>query len=353
MLVIGAAEHEAHQLFRVAGAARLADGSIVVADGGSTELRRFDAKGGFVKLLARKGQGPGELPGIEDLKHLGGDTLAVVVGIGRATFFDERGEFLWNINHRRTLNDREFRGPVAVAGAFGDGSAVLVTFVQPQARARGERWIGTGPVAIVARDGSIIRSLGELPIMSIVMAEHPRPAWFSAPVAVANDADSFWIGLGTEYSIRQYARDGRLVRIIRRSWTPRRVTSRDIDEYVVEWGKRWIRETGAEAERRRADLRDDPYESVVPAYSELIADRAGRLWVRTPDIRDAPRAGQLYTMPLVPSTWSVFDARGVWLCEVTFPANFHPQEIGRDYVLATARDADGVETVVLHRLIGG
>lgn len=211
----------------------------------------------------------------------------------------------------------------------------------------------TAPVAIFDRAGENIRQLGEMPFSRLVMAEYPRPAWFAAPLSVANDDEHFWIGLGTEYSIRQYTREGRLVRIIRRAWTPTRVTSRDIDQYVTEWGKRWIRETGADAERRRAELRDSPYESVVPAFSRFIADRSGRLWVRTPDLRDAPRAGQLNTMPLVPSTWSVFGRDGAWMCDVTMPADFQPYEIGADYVLAVARDADGVETVVLHRLRGG
>ena len=352
-LVIGTGNEEAHQLSRVRGAARLADGSIVVADGGSTELRMFDAQGRFVRLLGRKGGGPGELPGLERLVHLAGDTLAAIVGLGRAVYYDGKGAYLWNVSHYDTPADRNFRGPRVIAAAFGDGSTIIATVVQPTPRGRGERWMMTAPFALMARDGTIIHSLGELPSMRVVMAEHPRPAWFGAPLAIANDHDSFFVGLGTEYSIREYGRDGRLTRIIRRAWQPVRVTSRDIDRYVVEWGKRWIRTTGAEAERDRADLRDDPYESVVPAFSQFIADRAGRLWVRTPDLRDAPRAGQLNTMPLVASTWSVFDRSGAWLCDVTLPADFQPLEIGSDYVLAVTRDADGVETIVLLRLLGG
>src|SRR5688572_23269160 len=147
-----------------------------------------------------------------------------------------------------------------------------------------------------------------------------------------------------------YTRDGRLARLIRRRWIPVRVTDAEIDTYVVEWGKRWIKATGAEAERRRADLRDDSYERTVPAFSRLLVDRAVRLWVRTPNIADAPRAGQLNTTPLVASQWSVFDSIGVWLGDVTLPAEFQPFEIGTDYVVGAARDADGLETLVVYGL---
>ena len=204
----------------------------------------------------------------------------------------------------------------------------------------------TFPVTFVDRRTAPIRSLGELPLGMVVMDERPRPPWFSAPLSVAGNDDTFFIGLGTEYSIRVYGRDGRLTRIIRRAWTPVNVKSSDIDTYVVEWGKRWIRTTGAEAERQRADLRDDPYATVVPAFSQFIADRTGRLWVRTPHLADAPGAGQLNTSPLVPSVWSVFDRDGGWLGDVTLPAFFQPFDIGADYVVGVARDADGVQTVV-------
>lgn len=65
----------------------------------------------------------------------------------------------------------------------------------------------------------------------------------------------------------------------------------DIDSYVVEWGKRWIKSTGAAAEAERVDLRNDPYASVVPAFSQLIPDAIGRLWVREAHLADAPGAG--------------------------------------------------------------
>jgi hypothetical protein len=50
------------------------------------------------------------------------------------------------------------------------------------------------------------------------------------------------MSFGTEYAIRVYSADGKLTRIIRRRRTPVKVTSADIDTFVTEWSKRWIRD---------------------------------------------------------------------------------------------------------------
>ena len=47
-LVIGNRVGEAYEFSRVAGTARLSDGRIVIADGGSLQLRFYDASGSFL-----------------------------------------------------------------------------------------------------------------------------------------------------------------------------------------------------------------------------------------------------------------------------------------------------------------
>src|SRR5687768_145368 len=56
-VVEGAPEY---QLFRVRHALRLDDGSILVADGGSRELRFYDSTGRHIRSIGRDGEGPGE-----------------------------------------------------------------------------------------------------------------------------------------------------------------------------------------------------------------------------------------------------------------------------------------------------
>src|SRR5690606_37218699 len=60
-VVIGRAEGEADDvLHSVSGAVRLRDGRIVIADGGSSELRFYDPQGRYRSTAGRRGGGPGE-----------------------------------------------------------------------------------------------------------------------------------------------------------------------------------------------------------------------------------------------------------------------------------------------------
>lgn len=67
----------AQELYRVSGAVRLADGRIVVANSGSSELRYFDSTGGYLRSVGRRGGGPGEFTGDLKLLPYHGDSLLV------------------------------------------------------------------------------------------------------------------------------------------------------------------------------------------------------------------------------------------------------------------------------------
>jgi hypothetical protein len=324
---------------------------LIVANSASSELRQFNADGTFIKASGRQGQGPGEFERIEAVLRLPGDTV-VVLDQGAIKFFSPDGAFV-RAGDVRVPRITQIQGPPLVMAIFPDGSRVLTGTALPPPRARGERWTDFRSVLLVDATNSVTRSLGTLPFMQYAMDNRPQRPWFGAQFTFANNAQSFYYGIGDQYSIMQFSSDGRLTRIIRRRWAPRQVTSADIDAYVKEWGKRWIRSSVAEAEARYADIRDDPYATTVPAFSQLVIDADERLWVREPQIADAAWAGQLYGVPLVSSTWSVFDRVGRWLCDVPMPSRFLVKEIGSDYVLGVARGDDDVETVVMYQLESG
>ncbi|MBK7596337.1 MAG: hypothetical protein IPJ11_14120 [Gemmatimonadetes bacterium] len=355
-LVIGADGGPDYELSRVRGAARLGDGRIVVADGGSLALRFYDAAGRYVKSAGGKGGGPGEFEQLESFWRVRGDTLvAGSLMRGDLSYFTGDGKYL----HR--LPSTPPPGPPGGASSTGmpftlvplDGGGLRVSAMMPMGRqtAGNPRSVDSFPVAVVDRRQVETRRIGALPMMEVALheGEYGSP-WFGAKAAYAVDATRFYVGLGTAYSISVYTRDGTLSHTIRRAWSPRRVTKADVDSYMTEWGKRWIKSKGAQAEKERAELRNDRYATTVPAFSQFIADGTGRLWVREAHLADAPGAGQLNTTPLVPSTWSVFDPAGRWLGDVTMPARFLPRDIGTDYVLGVALDDDNVETVVMYRL---
>jgi 6-bladed beta-propeller protein len=351
-LVIGTQGGAMYEFARVVGAARLHDGRIVVADGGSLSLRFFDSTGTFLKSVGRHGEGPGEFKTLRSFFVMPGDTMIAGDAIGALSYFTGTGEY---IQRRGVANP-----PLSVASAGlaialapldGSGIRAVAALPRPRPRGAGSRWVDSFPVAIVDAGNSDIARIGVHPVGEVATSDGAASqVWFTANAVFAGAGGPFYIGYGSEYVIRVYTVQGQLRQIIRRSWTPVRVTNADIDRYVIEWGKRWIKSTGAEAEAERTSLRKSPFASTIPAFSQFIADRVGRLWVREAHLADAPGSGALNTTPLAASRWSVFDPNGHWLGDVTMPARFQPRDIGADYVLGSALDEDDVPRVVLYRL---
>ncbi|MBL0171085.1 MAG: hypothetical protein IPP90_10190 [Gemmatimonadaceae bacterium] len=197
---------------------------------------------------------------------------------------------------------------------------------------------------------TVMRELGQHPYMEMISeSTGPGKPWLGAEEVFFSTGSRFYLGYGSEYAVRRYSASGKLEQIIRRAWTPPEITSKDIATFVEEWLVRWSRKPGA-MDTDRKDLLDDNYARTLPAFSALMADNLGRVWVRTPRAIDGAVAGSLNDYSIGPSTWSVFGADGRWLGDVTMPARFSPTEIASDYVLGIARDDDGVQTVVRYRL---
>ena len=65
---------------------RLSDGSLAVANGGSSEVRLYSAEGSHIASLGGEGDGPGEFRAIVGLDNAG-DSVIVLDANGRVTFF--------------------------------------------------------------------------------------------------------------------------------------------------------------------------------------------------------------------------------------------------------------------------
>lgn len=93
VLVIGGAQSEgADDLFGVAGAVRLSDGRIAIADRGSSGIRLYSSGGSHVRTSGGKGSGPGEFRGVDGIARIRGDTILVWDrSAGRMSVFDPAG----------------------------------------------------------------------------------------------------------------------------------------------------------------------------------------------------------------------------------------------------------------------
>ncbi|MGH7482222.1 MAG: 6-bladed beta-propeller [Longimicrobiales bacterium] len=331
----------AYQLYQAWDATRLSDGTIVVANSGTKELRFYDTTGRHVRSVGGEGAGPGEFDGIMFVGVAAGDTIIVWdASTKRISRFSLGGTFL-------DATTVEFAGlfPQAV-GMFGDGSvAVNDGFGTPTTFHE----MSSGPVldsatyVRVEPGSAAVDTLGTfagnelyVEIGEGTLGISIRP--FGERTAFATHGDRYYVGARDEFEIRVYgAASDSLETVIRIPRTPEPVT----EEHVARWRERRLANA---SEDRRAELRRE-FERIQPVdhfapYADLIVDSEGAIW----GARGAPAADATVT------TFDVFDPDGRYLGAVPVPAALSPLEIGPDWILASTRDALDIEHIVVHPL---
>jgi hypothetical protein len=83
-------------------------------------------------------------------------------------------------------------------------------------------------------------------------------------------------------------------------------------------------------------IRNATYAERFPAYETFLLDRAGNIWVQE-------------FAPGKPLQFQVYDPAGTLIARTALPDGVRPLDIGKDYVLGTAKDGDGLEQVQLYR----
>ena len=342
MLEIGTFEGDSlYQLYRVAGARRLADGRVVVANAGSFEVRVYGADGRYQRAWGQEGEGPGEFLDMRLVGAMSSDTVVVLDNRNRRFSFMHPDEgFLGSVPV-----DEEVRGSPRAQGVFEDGTVVTgggPPFIFGEGELRhGPRRSPTN-FSSWARDGSLATDFGEYPGSEIFMwvavgniGAAPLP--FGRGTVAAVSADRLYLGTQDSYEIRAYDPSGSLRSIIRLDQELRPVTASDEAAYLEEQLED-IDDPGRLAERRR-EIEDMGMRETMPAYRNLTADALGHLWV------------QEYRIPQDDSpVYTVFDAEGKLVGRLPLPDRFRVIEIGSDYVLGRYTDELDVEYVRLYRL---
>ena len=330
-----------YQLFRVAGARRLADGRVVVANAGSFELRIYGADGRYQKAWGREGGGPGEFLDMRLMGAMGSDTLVVLDNENRRISFMHPDEgFLGSVPV-----SEEISGFPVAQGVFEDGTVVAgggFFFSFDDGELQGGLSRSPTSFRSIARDGSLATDFGEHPGLEMFMwvresSMRAQLIPFGRRTIAAVSADRLYLGTQDSYEIRAYDPSGSLMSIIRLDQEPRPVTSSDEAEYVEERLED-IDDPGQLAERRSA-IEEMGMPKTMPAYANLTADALGHLWVME---YNSPRDDT--------PVYTVFDAEGKLVGRLPLPDRFGVIEIGSDYVLGTYTDDLDVEYLRLYRL---
>jgi hypothetical protein len=334
----GVAVGPEYQLFRVAGVQILADGTIVVADQGHSELRFYDRAGNYLSTVGRSGEGPGEFRGIRRLYRCAGDTLVVEHGTV-LSFFTDSGEFTGSEQIAPRLQDTL----ITLEGISQDCTSVLGQGFERTALA--QRTVYWTDRSTGTRD-----TLRE--VQAFAQVTRPNGMVTGEPYG----AQAYWtagpggayIALGDEPAIHYYERNAGLRRVIRWSAPARAVESGDRNRF-----NGW-RDSLLLDQPERADL-PAPGEFRFPASKPFVAgllvDDGGNVWIRAyPD--DAPGYPQQirHGVHRAGETWGVIDAAGRYLGELTMPAGLQVLGVHRRSVVGIFRDSLDVQHVRLHRV---
>ena len=109
VLSIGVVEgDEDYELDAVTSSVRFSNGTIVVANAGSQELRFFDAAGQFVAKAGGRGGGPGEFQYLSRVYRHTGDSVMAFDAARQMSVFDALGNFAWSERVDSLFEGRRF-----------------------------------------------------------------------------------------------------------------------------------------------------------------------------------------------------------------------------------------------------
>lgn len=348
--VDGPAEYE---LSRVGYAARLSDGRIVAVDGGSSEVRWFNADGSFALRTGRAGEGPGELQWV---------TGGAVTAEDAVVLYDSRNQRLtWfgpdgSVQRMRRI---ELIGAVTLAPM--GGSRLLVAEERPAVNLGGLEYnLTRDSITVMVADpahtavDTVLHGPGREAVTWVSYVDGKPTATRQLGLPFGNA--TLVSAAGDEIVIVE---DGGLEPVfLDLMGTPRgRVRRTDVVGKLVSASLRREYEAnaaqlamsrGVPEAMARAGV--EGLVAVVPEgrgvspFDRILSDvTAERIWIR--DYRQEWEAGGS-------QRWTIHDATGRVLARVVTPAGLEVMQVGPRHVVGVERDEVGVEYVVVYELEG-
>ncbi len=332
-----AGDDPSFSFFRILDVALLAGGEVIVVDGGSAEVRRYDAAGRHLWSTGGPGEGPGEF---RSPRYLGrredGAFLIWDRALSRVSTIGQNGDRLGT--ERRSGPDGS---PLVAFGLFDDGAWLVAFPVVRQAPEPGTTWTDSVRLGrydpVLEEDARLATVLGQRWLWT---GQSMLPVPFSPrPLRVAL-GDRLAVAGGPDPQVSVHDVDGSLVARYRLARAREPVSESDVGrviESLVEIGQ------GPEAVWRqwRDEMEVPAHE---PAFDRLLADGDGNLWARR-------FMADLLTRE--PPSWDLFDPAGTWLGVVATPGAMTVTAIRDGLVAGVYRDELGVEYVSVHRLETG
>jgi hypothetical protein len=345
VLRIGGAEGEGpKELAQVLGVARLSDGRLVIADGGSSELRLFSPTGSFVSAIGRKGDGPGEFSGGIQSMLRSADTLVVHDRQSRLQVISPDAKLL------RSYARPIFPGRTTASwpGMLNDGSGI-VQAVDPVTDTVSERLTATASLGIRSPSNAAVRAFTQIPVFERVKINGRQAGLFLGAVSrVSVMGPRVCSGYSIRWEVQCFDRTGKLITRTQRQVETGDVTAADKEEFKKAYA---LAMRASPPDRIKAALDAVQFAQERSAFGRFVPSTSGELWVGEFVVLESFIPGRRGTAtPQRPTTWSVLGSDGMWVADVTLPARFSLLDAGRDYVAGIELDDDDVESVVVYRI---
>ena len=370
-LILGTRDTPLEQQFHnVGGATRLSDGTIVVLNRGSSELRAFDSSGRHLWSRGGVGDGPGEMKAYADaypqLLRLAGDTLQVQNGWDRIRF-DPAGELVAH----ETLGVGGLRslGPYHLyACPFG------LYFAHDQVLACDDDERPPGSAETWASHVTVVRTTWALDRLDTLATFFetdwgrvdnpwrsltPSPFGRNGLFRVSGEPRPTLLYATTDaYRIEAWDIANAALSLVVERRTARRARSERETNYASKPGPLYPFTEGMNPR----DKRWSPVDSLSIAR-DFRQDALGYLWVRRAPspaegdegvpLESVNADGTRFVLMLSSGLHDLFRPDGVYLGTVKLPHGLRVMEIGADYVLGVATDDLDIQYVHLYGLDRG
>ncbi len=340
ILDLGFDDRERYVFSSIQDIGRLSNGDLVVLDNAPPFVRVFDSHGAFVRSFGESGDGPGEFRGPRSLSMLPGDNILID---------DLNGSRLTTLS-----SALEFQSAHRVEGAAAGSSSLTqigdTVFVAndgissrdwtdlPRGISRPVR-----PFELVGASGTALGVIAEIAIGDVMVSENSLGAPpFGRFTQIAGFDGKLIVGFGLAPEVEWRNERGDVIQLARLELNQDlSISATDISELIELRVAAWGGRGGISAESIRSALDDQPMVESKGAYSLLIVDRVGFVWL-----------GEYVVDPrlVTPKRWHVLGPDGAWKATIDLPDRFTPFWIDRETIIGVARIEWDVETVQAYEL---
>ena len=320
----------AHEFYSARSMKQRSDGSLVIADGSSRQVRVFSATGELQASFGGEGEGPGEFRSLRRVENAG-DTL-LALGDGRVTVVAP------DLTIVRTFGVDRFTTDVH----YLDGGAILPELnrpVLPQDGLTGLVW-RPEPLILFDLQGTLIDSIGETRGHEVYVSGEggfrTAAPLFGRASRIAALGPRILRGSSEMMQVEELDMSGNLLRILRIPDYPL-----DLSDARIAAERDSILDGIPPGHFFRGVLEETPASRTRPAFVDILVDPSGAVWLEL--YRGESEQDQS-------EEWLVLEADGTWLGTVGMPDRFTVSDINMDAVLGVWEDELDVEHPQVLRL---